>query len=271
MHYLGINISMLVNKHTINYYDEGPVNAPAVIFIHGFPFNKSMWSKQTEALKENVRVIAYDVRGHGDSHSGTEDFSIELFVQDLISLLDELEIDKAILCGLSMGGYIALNAVENYPDRFRALVLCDSNCVADSPEAREKRMKAIESIKENGVKKYVDDSIEHFLAAENYTAKPRLVSEIRSMMVNTEQQTLEKTLQALSNRKETCSKLSEIRIPVLIIVGKEDAITPPEAAKFIHEKIVGSVLSILPHAGHLSNLEKPEQFNDILKKFIASV
>lgn len=271
MQYPGNNISMFANKHTISYFDEGPENAPVIIFIHGFPLNKSMWRKQAEALKESTRVIAYDVRGHGDSDSGTVDFSIELFVQDLLSLLDLLKIDKAILCGLSMGGYIALNAIENHPDRFRALVLCDSNCVPDTPEAREKRVKAIESIREKGVKKYVDESIEYLLAAENFTTKPGLVAEIRTMMVNTAWQTLVNTLQALSNRKETCSKLPEIRIPVLIIVGIEDIITPPDAAKFIHKKINGSMLSILPHAGHLSNLENPEQFNDILKKFVASV
>jgi 3-oxoadipate enol-lactonase len=271
MEYPGISISMFVNKHTISYSDEGPENAPVIVFIHGFPFNKSMWRKQAEALKERTRVITYDVRGHGDSDSGTLDFSIELFVQDLILLLDKLKIDKAILCGLSMGGYIALNAIENYPERFSALVVCDSNCIADTPEAKENRLKAIESIRETGVKKYANESIKKLLAAETFTTKPAVVAGIRTMMVNTAWQTLVNTLQALSNRKETCRKLPEIRIPVLIIVGKEDIVTPPEAAQFIHEKIKGSMLSILPHAGHLSNLENPDKFNDVLKKFIASV
>lgn len=271
MPYPEINISMFVNKHTISYFDQGPEKAPVIVFIHGFPFSKSMWRKQAEALKESARVIAYDVRGHGDSDSGTENLSIDLFVQDLISLLDKLNTDKVILCGLSMGGYIALKAIEDHPERFRALILCDSNCVADTPEAKDKRMKAIETIRVKGVKKYVDESIENLLAAENFTTKPGLVTEIRTMMVNTAWQTLVNTLQALSTRKETCSKLQEIRIPVLIIVGHEDIVTPPEAAKFIHEQVKGSVLNILPDAGHLSNLENPEQFNNILKKFIASV
>lgn len=270
MRYPVINNSLFANKHTISYFDAGPENEPVIVFIHGFPFNKSMWSKQAETLKESTRVIAYDVRGHGDSGTGTGDFSIELFVQDLISLLDSLNIDKAILCGLSMGGYIALNAIENHPERFRALVLCDSNCVADTPEAKEKRMRAIETIRENGVKKYVDESIKNLVAHDTFTTKPGLVAEIRTMMVNTAWQTLVNTLQALSSREEACSKLPEIRIPVLIIVGQEDVLTPPEAAKYMHEKIEGSVLSILPHAGHLSNLENPEQFGEILKKFISS-
>ena len=147
MREIGNNIEITVNDLTVSYNDEGENGAPVIIFIHGFPFNKSMWDKQLKALKENYRVIAYDVRGHGNSDAGKGDFSIELFANDLLSFMDALKIDKAMLCGLSMGGYIALNAVEKYPDRFDALILSDTTCVADTPEAKEKRMKAIESIK----------------------------------------------------------------------------------------------------------------------------
>src|SRR5665811_1005464 len=140
----GKNIHITTNNITVSYTDEGPDNAPVIIFIHGFPFSKEMWKKQMESLNENFRVIAYDIRGHGKSYSGTNDFSIELFVKDLLSLMDALQIEKTTLCGLSMGGYIALNAIENHPKRFDALVLCDTSCMADSPEAKGKRMKAIE-------------------------------------------------------------------------------------------------------------------------------
>ncbi len=124
-----------------------------------------------EVLKENYRVIAYDVRGHGNSDAGTEDFSIDLFATDLLNLMDALKIDKAILCGLSMGGYIALNAVENYPDRFDALILSDTTCTADTPEAKEKRMKTIESIRKNGVEKFADESITNLFAPESFVDK----------------------------------------------------------------------------------------------------
>jgi 3-oxoadipate enol-lactonase len=135
-----------VNNISISYLDAGPVDAPVIVFIHGFPFNKSMWKSQVEALKAQYRVIAYDVRGHGDSDSGTVQFSIEQFVSDLIGFLDALKVEKVTLCGLSMGGYIALNAIQNFAKRFDALILCDTQCIADTPETKEKRMKAIESI-----------------------------------------------------------------------------------------------------------------------------
>jgi 3-oxoadipate enol-lactonase len=270
MRNLGNEIKKTVNHLTISYYDEGEEKAPVIIFIHGFPFNKSTWEKQIDALKINYRVIAYDVRGHGNSDAGEEDFSINLFVKDLLNFMGALNIDKTILCGLSMGGYIALNAIENYPERFNALVLSDTNCTADTPEAKQKRLKAIESIKKEGVEKFADESIKNLFAPESFTTKEIEIASIRAMIVSTSKQSLYKTLRAFYERKETCSKLQNINVPVLIMVGKEDNITPPDAAEFIHEKINGSILKIIEHAAHLSNIENPGEFNKQLMEFVAA-
>src|SRR5665647_3252111 len=116
------NVTTIINNLSVSYSDVGPVEAPVVILIHGFPLNKSMWDLQLEALKDDYRVIAYDIRGHGDSDAGDEDFSIDIFANDLISFMENLKIRKAVVCGLSMGGYIALNAIGNYPERFDALI-----------------------------------------------------------------------------------------------------------------------------------------------------
>jgi 3-oxoadipate enol-lactonase len=264
----GKNIKITANNITVTYNDEGPENAPVIIFIHGFPFSKEMWNKQIDELKGKFRVIAYDVRGHGNSWSGTDDFSIELFVKDLLSLMDTLEIEKTALCGLSMGGYIALNAIENHPHRFDSLILCDTSCSADSPEAKEKRMKAIEGIWENGIEKFADDSIKNFFAPESFIKKKDVIAGVREIMIGTTEKSVIRTLLALSNRKETCTTLWKIKVPVLILVGEEDKITPPEAAQFMHEEINGSVMSVIENAGHLSNLENPDQFNQQLKRFL---
>ena len=268
---IGKNIKITVNNIAVSYTDEGLENAPVIIFIHGFPFNKEMWNKQLEALSESFRVIAYDVRGHGNSYSGTDDFSIELFVNDLLLLMDALEIEKTTLCGLSMGGYIALKAMENFPHRFDSLVLCDTSCAADSPEAKEKRMKAIEIILEKGVAKFADDSIKNFFAPESFIKKKDVIAEVREIMVNTTEKSVIKTLLALSRRLETCSTLCKIKVPVLILVGEEDKITPPEAAQFMQNEIHGSVMSVIENAGHLSNLENPDQFNEQLIKFLEKI
>ncbi|MBK6998149.1 MAG: alpha/beta fold hydrolase [Lewinellaceae bacterium] len=269
MRITGKNLKLIVNGLTVSYNDEGPINAPAIIFIHGFPFNKSMWNHQLEALQEQYRVIAYDVRGHGNSEAGDENFSIDLFSHDLLFLIDALDIEKPILCGLSMGGYIALNAIGKFPEHFSGLVLSDTQCIADTPETREKRMKAIESINTNGVEKYAEESIKNLFAVQSFSSKKEEISAIRKMIVETSIQSLSYTLFALSERKGTCSKLQDIKAPVLIMVGKEDKITPPAAAKMMHEKIQGSLLKIMEHSGHLSNLENPSEFNHQLLRFMS--
>ena len=262
------NLKMTINDFTVSYNDSGSDNTTVIICIHGFPLNKSMWDKQAEALNKDYRVIAYDVRGHGNSDSGIGDFNIELFVNDLICLMDTLKLDKAVLCGLSMGGYIALNAIEKYPERFEALVLSDTQCIADTPEAKEKRLKAIENIKENGVEKYANESIKNLFSPESLLTKKDEVAVVREMIVNTPMQSLFKTLLALAERKETCSKLQDIKLPVLIMAGSEDKITPPAVAQQMHEKIQHSVLKIIDYAGHLANLENPDDFNYQLKYFL---
>jgi 3-oxoadipate enol-lactonase len=264
----GKNIKIPVDKIYISYTDRGPEDVPVIIFIHGFPFNKSMWDAQTEELKLTNRVITYDVRGHGDTDEGDEDFSIALFVDDLIGLMDELKIDSAILCGLSMGGYIALQAMEKYPNRFEGLVLCDTNCKADTPEAKEKRMMTIESIKKNGVEIFVDGMIKNLFAAQSFISKRPAINNVKEMMLKTSQSALCKTLLALAERAETCGKLPEINVPVLVMAGYEDKITPPAIARFLHEQIKNSRLHILNNAGHVANIENPEDFTEQLKMFI---
>ena len=267
----GKNLTMTINNQTVSYNDEGPDEAPVIIFIHGFPFNKSMWDMQVEALENNYRVISYDVRGHGGSEAGTGDFSIELFVDDLFGLMEALKIDKTMLCGLSMGGYIALNAIEHAPKSFNALILCDTNCAADTTEVKAKRMKAIDSIKKNGVEKYADESLSNLFAPESFATMKLEIAEVREMIINTTKESICNTLRALSVRVGTCDKLPDIKVPVLIMVGKKDKITPASAARGMQEKIKGSVLHIIGHAAHLSNLENPYDFNKELRKFVESV
>lgn len=264
-------LTIAANNSTVSYFDEGSFNAPAIIFIHGFPLNKSMWNKQIVELKEKYHVIAYDVRGHGNSDEGDYDFSIDLFVNDLLSLMDTLKIKQTILCGFSMGGYIALNAIEKYPERVNALILCDTNCTADLPEAKEKRTKAIESIREKGVEQYADESLKKLFAPISFSNHTEEIAVVKKMIMDTSKQSLYKTLHALAERKETCTKLHDIKVPVLIIVGKEDEITPPDAALSMHEKFTGSILQIIDNAGHLSNMENSGEFNNRLTEFLSLI
>lgn len=271
MRRIGNKISISINNLTVSYSDHGSDDAPVIIFIHGFPLNKSMWDMQVEALKENYRVIAYDIRGHGNSDPGIDEFFIELFVNDLLRFMEKLGIEKAILCGLSLGGYIALNAVLKYPGRFDGLILNDTQCIADTPKIKENRCMAIIRIMKNGVEQYADEIIENLFARESFTNKKNEIAAVTEMIRSTTKQSLCNTLHALAERKETCDRLPEINIPVLIMVGKEDKITPIAAAQQMHENIRDSTLKIIQHAGHVTNLENPTAFNFQLVKFLELV
>ncbi len=256
---------------TISYYDEGKEDAPCVILIHGFPFTKATWENQLDVLKEQYRAIAYDVRGHGTSDSGTESFSIQQFATDLFTFMDALHISRAVICGLSMGGYIALNALQQQPDRITALILADTQCGADSEEGKKKRMETIDSIRKNGLTEYTANSIKKLFSEPSLTTKKEEVSFIEETILETGSASICKTLLALAERKETCSTLSQITIPVLILVGKDDQITPIEAAQKMHTLIVHSSLEVVDQAGHLTNLENPESFNHHIKSFLKSL
>jgi 3-oxoadipate enol-lactonase len=228
-------LKIKANNIAISYTEAGPAEAPAIIFIHGFPLNKSMWNKQIDALKDQYRVIAFDVRGHGESEAGDDHFSINLFVSDLISFMENLAIKKAILCGLSMGGYIALYAAQKHPDLFNALILSDTSCAADTTEAKHRRIMAIEDIKINGLKNFANNSITNLFAPGSLISKSQEISLVRDMIMNTSSQSIYNTMHALAIRMETCSRLHEIKIPVLILVGIDDIITPLSSAKVMHE------------------------------------
>ncbi len=257
-----------INEITVSYTESTKSEAPSVIFVHGFPFNKTMWHRQLNVLKEKYHIVTYDIRGHGQSEEGSDDFSIDLFVSDLIGLMDHLKINDTILCGLSLGGYIALNAISKYPNRFKALVLSDTQCIADTAETKEKRMKAIESIQNGGLEKYADDSVRNLFAPGSFISACKEIADVRRMILTTSESSLCKTLLALAERKETCSILIDIKVPVLIIVGNEDKITPPASAEYLTENIKGSSIQIIENAGHMSNMENPGKFNEELLKFL---
>jgi pimeloyl-ACP methyl ester carboxylesterase len=144
-----------------------------------------MWDIQVEALRRNYRVIAYDIRGHGNSDPGIDEFFIELFVIDLLRLMEKLEIEKSILCGLSLGGYIALNAVLKHPDRFDGLILNDTQCIADTPEIKENRCNAIIRIMKNGVEQYADEIIKNLFARNLSQKMKNVIDAVKEMIIST--------------------------------------------------------------------------------------
>lgn len=266
----GYNLTINVNNFNFSYDDVGDGSIP-IIFLHGFPFDKTMWRGQLDFLKFSYRLIACDIRGFGKSTDEESPLSIDLFGNDLIQFMDTLNIDKAIVCGLSMGGYLALNVIKRFPSHFEALILCDTQCIADTAESKEKRYKIIEEIETDGVANFNEGFIKNVFHKDSITNKTELVEQLRSVVFSNSQHIISQGLVALAKRSETCSSLGEISIPTLIICGREDQVTPLSQSEFMNEHIKGSILHIIDNAGHVSNLEQPKEFNKYLGEFLTDL
>jgi 3-oxoadipate enol-lactonase len=264
------SLELKLNDIIINYNETNRGRGKTVIFIHGFPFNKRMWNAQVDALKD-CHCIAYDIRGFGNSTAGSDEFSIELFADDLDGLMDLLQVKSAVICGLSMGGYVALRAAVKYSHRVRGLVLCDTQCIADTAEGREKRYKVIEQIEASGLDAYAEASVKNLFCEKSFAEKKPAIDVIKQMILNSAPSSVIATLKALASREETCSILSDINAPTLILCGREDKITPPAQAEALRAGIAGSSMKIFDDAAHVSNLEQPKLFNAALTDFLSAL
>ncbi len=261
----------IVNGNGIEYEVSGPRTGIPVVLIHGFPFSKEMWEPQAEVLKNRYYTISYDVRGHGRSDAGDGQYTIELFVDDFIALLDHLKIGRAVVVGLSMGGYIALRAIERHPERFRGLVLCDTRSEADTNEGKVRRANQAKSVKVDGMKKFADTFVSGLFYEETFLRTPHIIEEITSIIAKTSPLSVAGTFIALAARTDTTASLYNIKVPTLILVGKHDTLTPPSASSAMKEKIPNAEMFILAKAAHMTNLENTEQFNEHLLNFLSGI
>ena len=266
----GTNLNIQLQDIILNYDDLGEGKLP-IIFIHGFPFDKSMWQPQMDYFSKINRVISFDIRGFGKSSSGNTKGSMSLFADDLIRMMDSLKIEKAIVCGLSMGGYILLNAIARFPERFEAIVLCDTQCLADSPEVKEKREKTIQHILEKGYMDFAENFVNSIFCRKSLNNNIGWIEKMKHTILSTPPLTITGTLSALAQRWEMCSGLGLIKVPTLILCGSEDSVAPPEQSKYLHDHIENSTWHTLNDAGHMSNLEQSELFNRHLSDFVSEL
>lgn len=256
-------------KNKTHFVTSGPASAQnTVVFIHAFPLNHKMWEAQTSALSAQTRTIAYDLSGFGQSAANEGGCTIEFFVDDLILLLDSLQLNKVVVCGLSMGGYVALRALERHPERFGGLVLCDTRSEADSDAAKIKRSQAIKDLTEKGIEAFANGFVQNACSAKTREQNPKLIAQIQNWITANSPQSLSASLIAMAARTDTTASLANIKVPTLILVGEDDTITPLAASVSMQEKISQAALQIIPQAGHLSALENPTAFNQHLLQFI---
>lgn len=243
-------------------------SGPPVVLLHGFPFNRSLWKPQIEALKSGYRVIAPDLRGHGESDVTNGTVTMEMMAQDVASLMDTFEIKSAALGGLSMGGYVALAFARLFPNRVRGLVLADTRAEADSEEAKQKRKVLADQVLAEGMKPIVDSMLPKLVTPQTLSNRPEVVAHVQEMMMNTPAEGAAAALLGMGARQDQREFISKIEVPTLILVGRDDPITPLADSELMNEKIPGSRLVVVDNAAHVSNLEQAEAFNSALISFL---
>jgi pimeloyl-ACP methyl ester carboxylesterase len=241
----------------------------SIVFVHGFPFDKSIWNKQIASLPAQIEGFSYDIRGFGQSTpTAHQFFSIDLFAKDLSDFLDFLKIDSCIICGISMGGYIALRAAELFPQKVAGLILCDTNCVADSNESKIKRFASIDLIQSGGKAEFVEGFLNNVFSENTLTTKADVVDFLRQVINSISEDTICATQLALAARTDTSNVLPKLQVPTLIIRGAEDKLMTPEQTEQLHAGIRNSDVVEIPDSGHLPNLENPDFFNEAMNSFL---
>jgi len=261
-------LEAVVNGIKMHYLDVGNPDDLPIVLLHGMTLDHRMWNPQIKVLKENYRIITYDIRGHGKTEVTDGQYTYRMFVEDLIALLDYLQIDKAVLCGLSMGGAIAMRAFELYSERIHALILCDTRSEADSNETKYWRENSIESIKQNGLQPFTEEFIKTIFAPESFKLCFDAIKLIQNMILSSSQLGICGVLLAQAGRTDMTHVLPKINVPTLIMVGENDNFTPIASSNTMYEKIKDSQLKIISNAGHVSNLENVDEFNNCMLEFL---
>jgi len=252
----------------LSVYFEGNSKNKSIIFLHGFPYDHTMWKAQIDELSEKYFCVTYDIRGLGESPVGDGQHTMEYFVDDLETIINELKLDKPILCGLSMGGYISFRALERMEEKFSAVILCDTKSEADNNEGKLKRAAAIKRINTEGLARFTKDFITNCFG-DNYKQHNKEEFEKRiAKSSGFDPVGVKGSLLAMLGRNDTTGYLSKIKIPALIICGEHDALTPPAVMKPLAEKINGAEYVVIKNSGHMSPIENPEEVNIALRDFL---
>lgn len=246
----------------------GDKSRKPIIFVHGFPYDHTMWDKQIDHLKDKYYCVTYDIRGLGSSAVGDGQYTMESYVDDLFKIIAELELTKPALCGLSMGGYISFRAVERSLETFGSLILCDTRAEADTDEGKLGRASKIKQINEEGIEAFVNSFVPTCFAQDTIDNRSDLFQGVLNKCKANDPVGVKGALIAMLSRTDTTNYLSKIEIPTLIIVGENDALTPPVVMKTLHMNIPNSKFVIIPKAGHMTPIEEPEAVNEVIERFL---
>lgn len=255
----------------LSVFLEGNSSSKPIVFIHGFPYDHTMWKEQIDFFSKNYFCVTYDIRGLGESPAGNGQFTMESFVDDLEFILEKLNLDKPVLCGLSMGGYISLRALERFEKKFSAVILCDTRSEADNNEGKLKRSAGIKRITTEGLAPFAKDFIMNCFGS-NYKANHKEeLNKIIEKSSEFDPVGVKGCLIAMISRNDTTAALEKIDIPALLLCGAEDTLTPPAVMKGMFHKIKNADFIEIPKAGHMTPIEDSTTVNKAIGGFLNKI
>jgi pimeloyl-ACP methyl ester carboxylesterase len=253
----------IVNGGVMTYQAAGRPGAPALILIHGFPLDSGMWGAQLTGLARHCFVVAPDLRGHGLSKLGGAPYSVDQHADDVAALMETLGIARAVIGGLSMGGYAVLAFWRRHADKAAGIALIDTRANADTEEGKAARDATIARIRERGVGILADEMLPRLLApAPQVDAK--IGSALRTMIERQPVEGMVGALAAMRDRPDAMALLTTVSVPAAVIVGEADAITPVSVAEEMARRLSDVRLTVVPGAGHMAPLEAPDAVNAAL-------
>jgi pimeloyl-ACP methyl ester carboxylesterase len=250
-------------------YDEAGSGIP-LLLVHGWPHDRTMWAGQLGGLATYARVLAPDLRGVGGS-TVRGPYTIDQYADDLAAFLKALGIARAVVCGLSMGGYIAFSMLRRHRDHIRGLVLADTRATADTDELRANRTKLIALIEREGMGALATKQVPSTLGRSTLERQPELVETVHRMMASMPAEGAIGALRAMAARADSTPLLGTIDVPTLAVGGAEDGVTPPEVLRAMAAAIPRSRVEILEQGGHLCPLERPAAFNHVVSEFLGAL
>jgi pimeloyl-ACP methyl ester carboxylesterase len=263
---------MKVNLSDTKLFVEQAGRGQPLLLIHGFPFNHEMWRPQIETLAGNSKIIAPDLRGHGQSPPTPGPYSMDMLADDCASVLEKLGVQQPVtVCGLSMGGYVSFAFFRRYPQLVAGLILVATRSGADAEEAKKNRDIAAEKVRTEGTQPVIESMLPIAMSPTTYQKQTDLVQQVEGIMQKTTPEGLISALMGMKSRPDSTPTLDKITVPTLILHGADDQIIPTSEAEAMHAAIQGSQFIIVPDAGHLPNLEQPQIFNQAVDGFLAGL
>jgi len=264
-----------VGSRTVAYLDSAPGDTAlrTYVMLHAFPIGANQWEPQMRSIPAGWRLITPDLRGFGGSTEpdSLSALAISDYAGDVADLLDELSISRAVIGGLSMGGYAALALLQSAPHLIEALVLADTRATADTPEGRANRRNMLALVDREGPSGVAREMMPKLLGKTTRELNPAIEAHVRRLIKQQSPVAIRGAIHRMMHRPDSTALLSQVTVPTLVIVGEEDELTPPEESRRIAEAVAGATLVTIPAAGHLSNLEQPDAFNAALNGFLAKL